>query len=86
MTFENASDILKQKREVITVYNYSKLLGTMREKGITQKVLAEKIGVSETTFNQKLKNNSEFKQSEMYSILNYLELNLNDVTEYFFVK
>lgn len=68
------------------MYDYSKLLGAMREKHITQDNLAEKIGLNSATLNQKLKNNSQFKQNEMLDILRCLELPLSDIEKYFFCK
>lgn len=66
------------------MYNYSKLLGLMREKNITQESLAEYVGMSEVTLNKKLNNNSQFKQNEMVSILNVLALPITDVVTIFF--
>ena len=34
-------------------YDYSKLLGLMREKRITQTCLAKKVGISETSMNSR---------------------------------
>ena len=65
-------------------YDYSKLYGAMREKNIIQKQLAKYCGMSESTLNQKLKSKSEFKVCEMITIMNYLNLNLSKVDEYFF--
>lgn len=66
------------------MYNYSRLLGLMREKNITQENLAEYVGISEVTLNKKLNNNSQFKQNEMVSILNVLALPITDVVTIFF--
>ncbi|MGN1194746.1 MAG: DUF739 family protein [Acutalibacteraceae bacterium] len=66
------------------MYDYSKLLGIMKEKNITQESLAKSIGISETSLNKKLKNNSQFKQDEMISILNILGVNVNNVANIFF--
>ena len=66
------------------MYNYSKLLGLMREKNITQENLAEYVGMSEVTLNKKLNNNSQFKQNEMVSILNVLALPISEVVAIFF--
>lgn len=66
------------------MYDYSKLLGLMREKSLTQEGLAESIGVSEATLNKKLNNNSQFKQNEMVSILNILGEPLANITSIFF--
>ena len=63
-------------------FNYSKLLGLMREKGETQQSLADKLDINIATLNTRLKNNSEFKQIEMYKICKIL--GIDNPTEYFF--
>lgn len=68
------------------MYNYSKLLGLMREKGITQEELAKKIGISSTTLNKRLKNNSQFQQDEMRKILSTLGLTIEDVVPIFYAQ
>lgn len=65
-------------------YDYSKLLGRLREKGFTQSDLAQKIGLSECSLSKKLKGKSEFKQSEMRDIMNLINIELNEVANYFF--
>lgn len=84
MTRENSSAIMDKKGGNSTMYNYSKLLGKMREKGFTQSDLAKNIGINTITLNQKLKNNSEFKQTEMIKILDYIGEPVSNVTSYFF--
>lgn len=68
------------------MYNYSKLLGLMREKGITQEELAKQIGISSTTLNKRLKNNSQFQQDEMKKILSTLGLTIEDVVPIFYTQ
>lgn len=65
-------------------YDYSKLLGRMKEKGIIQSALAKVIGTSETSINLKLNNKSFFKQGEIISICAVLDIPLDDVESYFF--
>lgn len=65
-------------------YNYSKLLGAMKERGMTQTTIAEYTGIDSSTLNKKLNNKSQFKQDEMQAILNTLEIPLSDVVTYFF--
>ena len=48
-----------------TQYDYSKLLGRMKEKGYTQAALAAVLGISEVTLNLALNNNRDFRQSEI---------------------
>lgn len=67
-------------------YNYSKLLGRMKERGITQEGLAMEIGVNESTLNSKLNNKYGFKQNEMDAICKVLDIPNDDIGEYFFCK
>lgn len=67
-------------------YDYSKLLGRMRERGETQDSMAVKIKISACSMNQKLNNKSDFKQSEIYNIIGILGIPLADVQEYFFAR
>lgn len=59
--------------------DYSKLLGRVKEKALTQKGLAEKIGVSEGQLCHKLAGHYPFKQSEIAKICNVLEISKTDV-------
>lgn len=63
---------------------YAKLRGRMAEKGISQKLLAKQLGISETAMANKFNALSDFKAKEMQIIYNILEL--EDVASYFFVK
>lgn len=65
-------------------YDYSKLLGRMKEKGVTQLELANEIGVSETTMNFSLMNKRAFKQNEMLDACRVLDIALSEVDIYFF--
>ena len=65
-------------------YDYSKLLGRMREKGYTQETLAIKIGISPASMNIKLCNKSDFKQSEIKTICVILEIPFDEIPLYFF--
>lgn len=65
-------------------YDYSKLLGKMREKHITQEQLAHSIGIAESTMSIKLKNKGQFSQDEMVLILNVLNIPLEHIAVYFF--
>lgn len=54
--------------------NIPKLKGLMAEKGITQKALAEKIGVSKNTISSRLKGKSKFNTEEIKHICSVLEI------------
>lgn len=65
-------------------YNYSKLLGLMKEKGYTQHTLASKIPMNPATLNGRLHNKSEFNQREIIKISYELGISIEDVPVYFF--
>lgn len=65
--------------------DYSKLLGRIREKGMTQAELAQKIGMSAATLNKKLRGHTEFMQSEISSVCDALGIDDRDISTYFFV-
>lgn len=65
-------------------FNHSKLLGRMRECGFTQKELAKAIGISKTTFSDKVNNKFYFTSKEMYAICEVLNIPKNEISEYFF--
>lgn len=61
-------------------YNYSKLLGKIKESGYTQEALAALINIGTSTLSQKLNNQSEFRQSEIQKICKIL--NIDNVEDY----
>lgn len=65
--------------------DYSKLLGRIREKGMTQAELAQKIGMSAATLNKKLRGHTEFMQSEISSLCTVLDIKDREISVYFFV-
>ncbi|NLU43663.1 MAG: DUF739 family protein [Acholeplasmataceae bacterium] len=68
------------------IYDYSKLLGRMREKNVTQVGLAKEIGLSETSINLSLGNKRPFKQDEIACICCSLDIPISEVEEYFFYR
>ena len=67
-------------------YNYSKLLGRIKERGLTQEGLATEIGVNESTLNSKLNNKYVFRQNEMDAICRVLDIPNDEIGEYFFAR
>ena len=65
-------------------YDYSTLLGRLREKHITQSGLASMLGLSETSLNHKFKNKTEFRQSEISKICDCLDIPSEHIDTYFF--
>ena len=47
-------------------YDYSRVLGRMKERGYTQATFAKALGISEPTLNLSLNNKRTFKQDELY--------------------
>lgn len=65
-------------------FNYSKLLGRIKEHGFTQKSVASAIGVNESHFCRKLSGEFMFKQSEIEAICNLLRISEAEIGNYFF--
>ena len=68
------------------VYDYSKLLGKIKECGYTQESLAQVIKISESTLNLKLNNKASFKQSEIKIICKVLDISEDEIGVYFFAE
>lgn len=66
-------------------YDYSKLLGRMKEMHETQASLAKKVGISAASLNLRLGNTLNFKQDDMLKIADALEIAPDDIPAYFFV-
>lgn len=66
------------------LYDYSQLLGRLKEKKITQDQLAAKIGISPASMNLKLCNKSPFKQDEILAICDVLSIISSEIPAYFF--
>lgn len=67
-------------------FNYSKLLGLIKERGFTQAVLAKTINISESSLNQKLKNVRSFTQEEILNIAIVLKIEPSKINDYFFCE
>lgn len=65
-------------------YNYSRLLGRIKEKGYTQKSLAKAVGISESSLNLKLQSKNTFRQDEIVKISNALGISPTEYSGYFF--
>ncbi len=57
----------------------SKLLDLMKKSNISNKELAEEIGISKELFDSKLEGKTYFKCSEMYKISVYLDKPVGDI-------
>lgn len=67
-------------------FNYSKLLGRIKECGLTQKALAKAIGISNSTLSAKLNNKNVFTITETADICRILDISKHEVGEYFFAE
>lgn len=65
-------------------FNHSKLLGKIRECGLTQAQLAKAIGMTKATLSAKLNNKSYFTAKDMYAIGEVLNIPTSEFGEYFF--
>lgn len=65
-------------------YDYKKLLGKIVEKYGTQYLFAEALGISEHSLSMKLNNKLNFKQKEISSCCELLNIPEIQVSEYFF--
>lgn len=66
------------------VFDYSKLLGRIKEKGFTQETLAKHIGINPGVMSTKVNSQAYFKQKEICAICDALDIPRSDIGEYFF--
>ena len=64
----------------------NKLKGKIREKGLTYKILAQKIGIGLTSMNYKINGKHLFNHEEMIKLREILRLTDNEIIEIFFHK
>lgn len=67
-------------------FDYSKLLGRMREYGYTQEKLAKAIGINESTLNGKLNNKTYFTTVDIDKICKLLDISNADIGAYFYAR
>ena len=67
-------------------YDYSKLLGRIKEKYGTRENLVEKITISITSLNLRLNNKLKFDQQDIKELCEALEIEESEITAYFFTK
>lgn len=68
------------------MFDYSHLLGKMRERNLTQEELSNAASIGIVTLNRSLHHNRPFKQDEMVNILRVLGVPLSMIDYYFFDK
>ena len=68
------------------MFNYSKLLGKIRECGYTQEKIAASIQINKATMNAKLNSRNGFKQEEILAICRLLGIHRCEIGDYFFTE
>lgn len=68
------------------MFDYSKLLGKMREMGETIESLSNKIGISSNSLSNKLHNRTRFVQDEIAGICQVLLIEKEEIPVYFFTE
>lgn len=67
-------------------YNYNKLKYYISERVGTQKMMAEALGMTYSTFSKKISNKRQFSQNEIVDVINVLNLTDEEIRECFFTK
>ena len=65
-------------------FDYSKLLGRIRELGYTQKTLAAVVKMSVSQLNQCLKSKANFKHTKILAICHVLDIQISEIGVYFY--
>ena len=65
-------------------FDYSKLLGRIKEFGYTQESLSKETGMTKATMNLKLNNKAFFTQPEIEKIRHLLRIAYDEIGAYFF--
>ena len=68
------------------IYDYSKLLGRMKERGFTQETFAKELGISACSLNLSLNNKRDFRQKEMLRAIELLDIPYGSIEDYFFAS
>ena len=67
-------------------FDYSKLLGRIKECGYTQESLAKEIGISKGTLSAKLNNKNAFTVNESLSICRLLNVSKYEIDAFFYTE
>ena len=67
-------------------WRYDKLRGKIKEVCGTQDMFAEKLGIGRVSLSQRLNNQLEFSQDEIFKSCEILKIDLSDMREYFLLK
>ena len=67
-------------------WKYDKLRGKIKEVCGTQDAFAEKLGIGRVSLSQRLNNQLEFSQDEIFRSCEILNIDLSDMRAYFFTQ
>ncbi len=67
-------------------WKYDKLRGKIKEVCGTQDVFAEKLGIGRVSLSQRLNNQLEFSQDEIFKSCEVLGIDFSDLPKYFFTQ
>lgn len=67
-------------------WEYNKLRGKIKEVCGTQDRFANCLGIGRVSLSQRLNNQLEFSQDEMFKSCEILGINLNEIPTYFFTR
>lgn len=74
----------QKKGEKTLIWDYSKLRGKIREICGTQDSFAEKLGIGRVSLSQRLNNQLEFSQDEIFKACEILGIKNEELSLYFF--
>lgn len=66
-------------------FDYTKLRKKIKEKGYTLDSFGKALGMCHTTITHKLSNKYRWTNEEIFKACQILDINLEDISEYFFV-
>ena len=67
-------------------FDYSKLLGRIKEYGYTQEDVAKAIGINKGTLNAKLNNKNSFTINESANICRLLDISKHEIGAFFYAE
>lgn len=68
----------------VIIYDYSKLLGRIKEKFGTRENLVKEITISSTSLNLRLNNKLKFDQQDIKELCIALDIEEDEIPDYFF--
>ena len=78
--------IFNTQKGGMKLFDYSKLLGRIKEKFGTNEKFANALGCAPETLSRKLNNKASFTQKEINKSVDLLDIRIEDIDIYFFTK